>query len=281
MTKNYALLPGTYKEFNYGQKVYGLHLNRLVRDILRDNGYPTQSCDGCAEPNICDLLTDCGVGGGGDWNTLLNRPQSLLDIAGVTGVTGDILYFNGTNWVALAIGSNDQVLTVAGGLPAWAAGGASDYISLSDTPGVYGVEDVVPTVNTTTDGLDHNSNNIFFVETSFDYANVLPISGTSGFTIVPEGATVFGNRAIGRTGGEMTADATGTITFRVSLDNTGAKYAGQKPIFDVVIVDLDSDNEIIPTRAVVAGSGGNTVEYSFPATNLLEYEYRVQTIVTV
>lgn len=43
-----------------------------------------------------------------------------------TPVLGDIIYFNGTAWVSLAIGSATQVLTVSGGIPAWAAaaGGA-------------------------------------------------------------------------------------------------------------------------------------------------------------
>ena len=34
--------------------------------------------------------------------------------------TGDLLYFNGSAWVRLAIGTAGQVLTVAGGVPTWA-----------------------------------------------------------------------------------------------------------------------------------------------------------------
>ena len=41
------------------------------------------------------------------------------------GTKGDILYFNGTNWAELAIGTAGQVLTVsAGGVPEWATIGA-------------------------------------------------------------------------------------------------------------------------------------------------------------
>ena len=40
-------------------------------------------------------------------------------------VSGDILYHNGTSYVRLAKGSDDEVLTLASGLPSWAEGGGS------------------------------------------------------------------------------------------------------------------------------------------------------------
>lgn len=54
-----------------------------------------------------------------------------LDIAGAT--TGSMLYFNGTSWVDLGIGTEDQILTVASGVPTWetpAAAGGSAAITL-------------------------------------------------------------------------------------------------------------------------------------------------------
>ena len=43
----------------------------------------------------------------------------------LTGLaTGNILYYNGTAWVNLATGANAEVLTLAAGIPSWAAGGA-------------------------------------------------------------------------------------------------------------------------------------------------------------
>lgn len=39
------------------------------------------------------------------------------------GTTGDILYFDGSKWVVLHIGSTGQVLQVSGGVPAWTTGG--------------------------------------------------------------------------------------------------------------------------------------------------------------
>jgi hypothetical protein len=43
--------------------------------------------------------------------------------------SGDVMYYNGTNYVRLAKGSDDEVLTLASGLPSWAA--ASSGVSLS------------------------------------------------------------------------------------------------------------------------------------------------------
>lgn len=36
-----------------------------------------------------------------------------------TPTTGDVLYWNGTTWVDLGIGSTNQVLTVISGIPSW------------------------------------------------------------------------------------------------------------------------------------------------------------------
>lgn len=50
---------------------------------------------------------------------ILNANVTLAKLA--PGTTGDIIYFNGTNWVSLPIGTAGQVLTVNGGgtAPSW------------------------------------------------------------------------------------------------------------------------------------------------------------------
>ena len=62
---------------------------------------------------------------------------SLTDIANITSDTGDVLYFDGTNWLNLGIGTAGQVLTTnAGGTaPEWAAagGGSTTFDALTDT----------------------------------------------------------------------------------------------------------------------------------------------------
>ncbi len=36
-----------------------------------------------------------------------------------TPTTGDVLYYNGTSWISLAIGATNKLLTVVGGVPSW------------------------------------------------------------------------------------------------------------------------------------------------------------------
>ena len=56
---------------------------------------------------------------------------------------GDILYYNGTKWINLAKGNDDEVLTLAAGLPSWAAGGGADAFTVKvdagATAGYFGV----------------------------------------------------------------------------------------------------------------------------------------------
>lgn len=61
-----------------------------------------------------------------------------------TGVSGDLLYHNGTSWVALHKGGNNQVLTISNNLPSWQdnygeGGGtiATSFLGLTDTPNSY------------------------------------------------------------------------------------------------------------------------------------------------
>ena len=49
--------------------------------------------------------------------------------------SGDILYHNGTSYVRLAKGSDDEVLTLASGLPSWAAGGGGSARSVAGDTG--------------------------------------------------------------------------------------------------------------------------------------------------
>lgn len=50
----------------------------------------------------------------------INTPFGTATDLNISGqASGDILYFNGTNWVRLAKGSNGQYLTLTAGIPAW------------------------------------------------------------------------------------------------------------------------------------------------------------------
>ena len=51
--------------------------------------------------------------------------SDLTAIAALSGVNGDIMYYN-SGWQRLAKGDNTEVLTLAAGLPSWAAAGGGD-----------------------------------------------------------------------------------------------------------------------------------------------------------
>lgn len=67
--KDFVIKPGLYTQFKCGQRAEGLHLNRLIEDVMRENGYPTKSSD-CTQPDLCELVAPC-----------------LSEIPGGTGVT--------------------------------------------------------------------------------------------------------------------------------------------------------------------------------------------------
>lgn len=51
---------------------------------------------------------------------ITNNAVDGTKIALSSQVTGSIMYYNGTDWIQLAPGSDGQVLTLAGGVPTWA-----------------------------------------------------------------------------------------------------------------------------------------------------------------
>lgn len=92
---------------------------------------------GAKNPVTISLNNSLAVGatGGTSAQTALNS------IAGVS-VSGDIIYYNGTNWVHLPIGTPGQLLNVSGGsLPAWSTVSAgapttATYLTLSNDAGL-------------------------------------------------------------------------------------------------------------------------------------------------
>jgi len=65
----------------------------------------------------------------------------LDDIAAITPSTGDLIYFNGTDWVRRAIGAANTALTVVGGVPTWSAGSLK-------IKGVYDINATLAQTNT-------------------------------------------------------------------------------------------------------------------------------------
>ncbi len=62
--------------------------------------------------------------------------NDLSDVSISSPSEGDVMYYNGSNWIKLAAGSDGQVLTLSGGVPTWATlGGGSGGIA-SDESGL-------------------------------------------------------------------------------------------------------------------------------------------------
>lgn len=72
----------------------------------------------------------------------------VQNLAGLSYVTGDILYYNGTVLTRLAIGSASQVLNVSNGIPTWASVGSGTVTSVSVVT-ANGVSGSVATSTTT------------------------------------------------------------------------------------------------------------------------------------
>jgi len=116
---------------------------------------------------LASLLNRTNHVGTQNWNTLFSTPTTLggygitdaqytnatlTRLAGIgAGVSGDILYRDATGWTNLAKGSDTQVLTLASGLPSWAAatGGSAgtNFGSLMQVVGGFDVKFNTPVLD--------------------------------------------------------------------------------------------------------------------------------------
>lgn len=268
--KEVVIYPGNFGTFDKGQKRVGLHLNRFVRDILRQNGYPTKSCDAaCLEPNICDLLTDCPGGGSNDWDDLTNIPDAIQDILGVAFAKGDMLYYDGSNLTRLPIGTAGQVLTVVGGDPVWSAGGAgaTNYLSLTDTPSVFVARDLVPTINPLLNALEHIGTNKLKSDAGTYLNFFFPPSVITGGSGVAGNSTVIGNKVFSNYQVTATLDAGGsypaTVSTVWSLNNTGKVYAAANAFFQHQVL---VNGARVPYTITGGGADSEIISFEVPSS---------------
>lgn len=241
--KDIVLFTSGYQTYERGKKAPGLHLNRFVRDILRECGYPCLNCnESCVEPDICDIISECSSGSSNDYNDLINLP-TLTEVGG--NVTGTINLDTGM-----------FTLTALGGT----------YIGSSDTPLDYAAgDDIVPTINSTSDGLIHESNNKLHTS-NLTYATLgsstILSSEVDSFSFSPDGITVIGNKGFGDFSGDITLDGAGsfpaTIPIELNLDNTGKKYPLSNPLYQVTILVNGAKVASVETGTL------NSVIYSIP-----------------
>ena len=80
MRKDFIILPGFFVEKD-GRHQNGLDLTKTVRTIMQECGFPCDPCGSqdCLQPNICDLLTDCSLGGSSTFLELTDTPSAYGD----------------------------------------------------------------------------------------------------------------------------------------------------------------------------------------------------------
>ena len=83
---------------------------------------------------VSPVGTTLSVGDSGD--TLALAVDSVTGFNVGSDAAGDVMYYNGTNYIRLAKGSDDEILTLASGVPSWAAvGGGMTSFQLEDDDG--------------------------------------------------------------------------------------------------------------------------------------------------
>jgi hypothetical protein len=159
---------------------------------------------------------------------------AAFDALSPLATTGDTLYFNGTSNVALSIGSTGEILTVAGGVPTWAAAPATGVTSVAvASGGSYSGALSISGSPVTSTGTITVTPNLF----TTSVAGIVPGSGggttnflrADGTWSAPTGAvTSFNTRtgAITLTSGDVTTalgftPGTGTVT-SVSFSDASA-----------------------------------------------------------
>lgn len=94
-------------------------------------------------PSAFATKTDGAIIYAADWNNVIGGlytyiTYTLLPQLNVLTTAGDMYYFGGTNLARLPIGTTGQVMTVAGGLPTWAAGLGLPLTTKGDLVGYTG-----------------------------------------------------------------------------------------------------------------------------------------------
>jgi hypothetical protein len=137
--------------YTTGDILYASATNTLSKLAAGTNGYVLTLASGvptwAAASSGSGTVTSVALSGGTTGLTVTGSPittSGTITLAGtlavanggtnITYTTGDILYASATNTLSkLAAGTNGYVLTLAGGVPTWAAGGGSSAITINTT----------------------------------------------------------------------------------------------------------------------------------------------------
>jgi hypothetical protein len=211
--------PGTIAVYAQGDTLFSINSSGVVSSLGGGGGGVTVS----GSPN-----QGIGVTGG---------PAYVLSLSVTPQVAGTIIYRNAANtqWVGLSPGANGEVLTLAGGVPTWAAaGGGGVTVSAATDQGLsvtggpaYSLALSVPSQTTGT---------IIYRNASNQWVGLNP--GTNGQVLtlaggVPTWAAAGGGGVTINTAAPLAGGAGPATTFNLSF-----AFAGQQP-GDMAILDDD------------------------------------------
>lgn len=180
----------------------------------------------------------------------------LGDVTITGAAAGNVLYYDGAAWVNLATGANGEFLTLAVGIPAWAAvpAGVTTFIALTDTPGAYaGKAGQLVRVNAGANALE------FFAGSPL--GTVIIADGAGGWTKTE-------NYRVSAAGAVTLGSWTGTA-IGAQYGGTGQNTTGwtDYPYVTAGVWGEDATLAHIANGLEIAGAGASTVEITHDATD--------------
>jgi len=180
---------------------------------------------------------------------------------------GDVMYYNGTNYIRLAKGSDDEVLTLASGVPSWAAAGGTSDESIQDVVGAMftsntetGIaatyQDGDGTIDLVVGTLNQNTTGNAATATALETARTIggtSFDGTANIAVaLAATATAL---ASARTIGGVSFDGTGNINLPGVNAAGNQNTSGTAAIATAVtITDNESTDE---SNAIIFTAGGD------------------------
>ena len=187
-------------------------------------------------------------------------------IAVGSDASGDILYYDGTNYIRLGKGDDDQVLTLASGVPSWAAAGGTSDESIQDVVGAMfssntetgitatyqdgdgTIDLVVGTLNQDTTGLAATATALATARTiggtSFDGTANIAVALAATATALASARTIHGVSFDGTANIDLTEVVQDTVGAMFSSNTeTGitATYQDGDGTIDLVVGTLNQD----------------------------------------
>ena len=173
---------------------------------------------------------------------------------------GDVMYYNGTNYIRLAKGSNGEVLTLASGVPSWAA----DSTNVGATSVGGDVTGTVANIQIAANAVDGTH-----IALGSDAAgDVMYYNGTNYVRLAKGTATQVLTMNSGATAPEWAADSTNVSGTSVGGDLTGTVSNAQIATNTVGITELNvSDGS---TGQVLKTNGSGTLSFTTIAEGVSE-----------